>query len=222
MTTILDWQRAYFRDQADPRLRHTWPSIAVLMTYANRDLECFPSQATIAAAAGLKDPETVRRHLDRNIKAGWLQKPRTGGPGNGTNLYRFTIPSPLHSGDMPATEQGPLPAVEQPKLSIRTGHQSAQVTNQETSPPQGGETQEPSEAFFASGDMSFRDHERSSTAEPYPRPTAGMGWESALPVADPSRTHQPTSGPHTDPFADPVPCPEPESCSQARCSEARA
>lgn len=179
-TTILDWQRAYFRDHADPKLRHTWPSMAVLMTHADKSLECFPSQAKIARAAGIKDPDTVRRHLKANEDAGWLQKLRTGGPGNGTNLYRFVIPSPLQRGDIPATARGAIPAVEWSKLSNRTGQVTAQVTVGETSPLQRGEGQKAAEGGSpsiepksGSGGESFGQHDRRSTAEPYPRSTAG-------------------------------------------------
>lgn len=175
-TTILDWQRAYFRDQADPKLRCTWPSMAVLMTHADRNLECFPSQAKIARAAGIKDPDTVRRHLKANEDAGWLQKLRIGGPGNGTNHYRFVVPSPLQRGDIPATARGAIPAVERSKLSNRTGQVTAQVTVDRTSPLQRGEGQVPIEPKSGSWDISSREHERpkgSSTAGPYPRATAG-------------------------------------------------
>lgn len=177
MTTILDWQRAYFRDQADPKLRHTWPTMAVLMTHANKDLECWPSQAKIAKAAGIKNPDTVRKHLKANLDAGWLLKPHTGGPGDGTSRYRFVLPSPLQRGDIPSTGMGAIPSVEMPKLSSRTGQGTVQVTNQERSPLQGGEAAEggsPStEPKSGSGGISSGEHERSEHAGPYPIPTDG-------------------------------------------------
>lgn len=137
--TILDWQRAYFRDQADPRLRKTWPTMAVLMTYADRDLECYPSQATIARIAGIKKADTVREHLRLNLEAGWIVKLRTGGPGDGTNRYRFVIPSPLSKGDIPPTEGGHIPPEEGSKLSNRTVHRTVHETDQKRSPLQTGD-----------------------------------------------------------------------------------
>lgn len=171
--TILDWQRAYFREQADPQLRKTWPTMAVLMTYADRDLECYPSQATIAKVAGIKDPETVRRHLKLNEDAGWLVKFQSGGPGKGTNHYRFVVPSPPQGGDIPVTQRGPVPAGEQSKLSNRTVHRTVHGSEQERSPLHSGdEVSNPSTETDPSGSgADLPATER--TNKPYPRHTAG-------------------------------------------------
>lgn len=169
----MDWQRAYFREQADPRLRKTWPTMAVLMTYADRDLECYPSQATIAKVAGIKDPETVRRHLKLNEDAGWLVKFQSGGPGKGTNHYRFVIPSPLESGGIPATARGPIPAGEQSKLSNRTVHRTVHRSDQNRSPLQSGdEVDQPAtetDPWGSGCDLPATER----TAQPYPRRIAG-------------------------------------------------
>ena len=172
MATILDWQRAYFRDQADPGLRKTWPVMAVLMTYADRELKCYPSQATIAKRAGIRDPETVRRHLKENETAGWLQRVSTGGPGKGTNRYRLVIPSPLHNGDIPATERGAIPAAQQPKLSTRTVHRTVHRTDHEGSPLQSGEPQSPDDK--PSGGVSSSGYPKNSPALSPPHSGEGM------------------------------------------------
>ena len=184
----MDWQRAYFREQADPQLRKTWPTMAVLMTYADRDLECYPSQATIAKIAGIKDPETVRRHLKANQDAGWLVRFHAGGPGVGTNHYRFVIPSPLQSGeaipaekrsplqsgDIPATQRGPIPAAEQSKLSRRTVHKTVLESDQKTSPLHSGEgNRTATEETDPWGSVIDLPATETRTVQPYPRYTAG-------------------------------------------------
>lgn len=185
--TILDWQRAYFREQADPQLRKTWPTMAVLMTYADRDLECYPSQATIAKIAGIKDPETVRRHLKANQDAGWLVKFHAGGPGIGTNRYRFVVPSPLQgggaipaekrsplqSGDIPATQRGPIPAGEQSKLSKRTVQKTVLESDQKTSPLQSGEGNGTATETDPWGSVINLPAIETRTVQPGPRYTAG-------------------------------------------------
>lgn len=93
MTTILEWQRAYFRDKADPSLRVTWPTMATLMTYADKDLVCFPSYGRIAKAAGYATTNAVRVHIKANIEAGWLKRLRCGGPGRGSSKYRLVTPN---------------------------------------------------------------------------------------------------------------------------------
>jgi hypothetical protein len=154
--------------------------MAVLMTYADRDLECYPSQATIAKVAGIKDPETVRRHLKLNEDAGWLVKFQSGGPGKGTNHYRLVISSPLQSGDVPATQRGDVPAGEQPKLSNRTVHRTVHRTDQERSPLQSGEGDSlpltATDPWGSGVDLPATDR----TVQPYPRHTAGTPEERLL------------------------------------------
>jgi hypothetical protein len=103
------WHRAYFRDRADPKLRHTWPTMATLATYADARCEAHPSQSRMAETLGYNRTDTIREHLRDNIRAGWLRVVHEGGPGKGTNRYLFVIPSPAETGDIPPVNGGPIP-----------------------------------------------------------------------------------------------------------------
>jgi hypothetical protein len=65
----------------------------ILATYANSDLECWPSQETLAADLGVKDPRSVRYGVDALDRAGYIERePRFNDAGmrNGTT-YRLCI-----------------------------------------------------------------------------------------------------------------------------------
>lgn len=177
-----EWAKAYFRSE-DRSLHETKATMAALMTYADfHDLTCYPSQRTLARITGTH-VDTVRRHLKKNIEAGWLQKIREGSSYKSTNKYQLTVPTPCvgagsqesphrDAGTTPRTGAGSTPYVDAPL----TDQETTQGTNQV---PCSGTTQESgstTEPLSGSGDISFGEHERvqrSSTNQETPRTGAG-------------------------------------------------
>ena len=69
---VFEWSKAYFRNE-DRGLHETKATMAALMTYADfDDLTCYPSQQTLARITGTH-VATVRRHIRKNVDAGWLK-----------------------------------------------------------------------------------------------------------------------------------------------------
>lgn len=90
---MFDWTKAYFQSE-NPDLVETRATMATLASYANfTDMTCFPSQRTLARLLDCST-ETIRRHIKKNIEAGWIEKIRDGKSYSVTNKYRFTIPTP--------------------------------------------------------------------------------------------------------------------------------
>ncbi|AQT81373.1 hypothetical protein B1R94_22150 [Mycolicibacterium litorale] len=111
---IFEWSRAYFRN-GDRALNETRGTMAALMTYANGDLVCFPSQRRLAEDTGVHH-DTVGRHLKKNIEAGWLVVVERGNSFKNTTTYRLSTPR-TGAGELPAlvqstprTAAGVLPA----------------------------------------------------------------------------------------------------------------
>jgi hypothetical protein len=106
---MFDWHKAYFQGY-NPDLVETRATMATLAAYANFDnLTCFPSQRTLARLLDCST-ETIRRHIKKNIEAGWLRKIRNGNSYSLTNMYEFTIPTPLaHEGSVTPSLDDQLP-----------------------------------------------------------------------------------------------------------------
>jgi hypothetical protein len=91
-TNMFEWSRAYFQNR-DRSLHETRATMAALMTYGHfNKMTCFPSQARLAADTGLS-VETIRRHLKKNMDAGWLVRLRIGSSGKHNSLYRLVVPT---------------------------------------------------------------------------------------------------------------------------------
>lgn len=87
-----EWSRLYFRNP-DISLRQTRSTMAALQTYANfQDLTCYPSQKTLANITG-SSVETVRRHIKKNVDAGWLVVVERGNSYKRSSLYRLAVPA---------------------------------------------------------------------------------------------------------------------------------
>lgn len=95
---MFDWTKAYFQTES-PGLADTRATMATLASYANfTDRTCYPSQRTLARLLGCST-ETIRRHVRKNIDAGWIAKIRDGKSNSVTNKYEFVVPTPLtHEG----------------------------------------------------------------------------------------------------------------------------
>src|SRR5262245_38495838 len=92
-TTAFEWSKRYFRNE-DRSLSETKATMAALMTYADfHTLTCFPSQKTLAGITGLSI-DSVRRHINKNIDAGWLQKLKQGNSYKSATEYLLTVPTP--------------------------------------------------------------------------------------------------------------------------------
>jgi hypothetical protein len=103
---VFEWSKAYFRNE-DRSLHETRATMAALMTYADFDaLTCFPSQKTLARITGTH-VDTIRRHVAKNVKAGWLVKLEAGNVNGRSTKYLLTVPAPC-------TGAGTLPAEVQP------------------------------------------------------------------------------------------------------------
>lgn len=86
-----EWSKLYFRNE-DRSLLETKATMAALFTYADfDDLTCFPSQKTLARITGAS-VDTVRRHLKKNIGAGWLRKLKQGSSYKSSTEYLLTTP----------------------------------------------------------------------------------------------------------------------------------
>jgi len=88
------WRRV-LRDQGPPE-RDFLAAMLVLNTYMNREGFTSVSQRTLAHAARM-DPKTLRKHLRRAEREGWLgiEKRRGGGQAWAGSLYRATCPNSI-------------------------------------------------------------------------------------------------------------------------------
>lgn len=88
---VFEWSKAYFRN-GDPALRETRSTMAALMTYADfNKMTCYPSQATLAHVTG-SSVETIRRHIRKNVEAGWIRKLAQGSSVGKSTEYLLTTP----------------------------------------------------------------------------------------------------------------------------------
>lgn len=130
-----EWSKAYFQNE-DRSLHETKATMAALMTYANFDtLECFPSQRTLARVTGTH-VDTVRRHIRKNVDAGWLKVVEPGSSYKKPNRYRLTVPTPrTAAGSSSRTDIHQPPARQRGvKPTPRTGTGSTPRTDAGSTP----------------------------------------------------------------------------------------
>lgn len=130
-----EWSRLYFRNP-DTSLRQTRSTMAALQTYADfNDLTCYPSQRTLADITG-SSVETVRRHIKRNVDAGWLVVVERGNSYKRSSRYRLSVPEgyqlpsgtrgvtelPSQMRSTPLTDEGSTPLMDD-RLTTHTSTQ---------------------------------------------------------------------------------------------------
>ncbi|WP_083888985.1 helix-turn-helix domain-containing protein [Gordonia sp. KTR9] len=147
-----EWSRLYFRNP-DTSLRQTRSTMAALQTYADfKDLTCYPSQSTLAEITG-SSVETVRRHIKKNVDAGWLVVVERGNSYKRSSLYRLSVPAryqlpsetrgvtepPSQMRSTPLTDEGSTPLADD-RLTThaptqRTTHKGCSIEDPFGGPP---------------------------------------------------------------------------------------
>lgn len=87
------WEDHIWRSDLDPLTRLVALAVA---SFANKDGQCWPSHAAVAAKANLART-TVQRHIaDCLTPGGWLRsEPRKSSHGKRSHLYTLTLPPRL-------------------------------------------------------------------------------------------------------------------------------
>jgi hypothetical protein len=188
---MFEWSRTYFQNE-DHALRETKATMAALSSYGDFNaLTCYPSQTTLRRITGYS-VETIRRHIRKNIDAGWVRKVREGNSYKTTNKYEFTFPTPLaHEGSYnlstPLASEGsyrlpspvrPTPLADEGSTPLAGDRLTTNTTNQRTTQQSG------------------------SNEVQIPDPFGGSGIAVIAPINDPSNQDTPLADEGSSPVTD--------------------